>query len=153
MDIINALRGVFLAILLGWVPTTVANDTRQPIIAGDLEVFYGVMPAAVLLTHPADHAERGMHGGVPGTRNTYHLVVSVFDAKGRTRIENAQVRARVSELGLTPQEKLLEPMRMAGVVTYGNYFTMTDPGPYRITLNIVRPGGKSVQASFEHRHR
>jgi hypothetical protein len=140
--------------VLVWSLTSAAAEVRQPLLAGDLEIFYGVMPAEVLRAHPPDHAERTMHGGVPGARNTYHLIVSLFDTKKRVRITDAQVKARISEAGLTPQTKPLQPMLMAGVITYGNYFNMTDPGPFRITLHITQPhGGPPVQVSFEHRHR
>lgn len=150
----NFTRRALCAFVLVWSLTSAAAEIRQPIIAGDLEIFYGVMPAEVLFTYPPNHAERTMHGGVPGVRNTYHLVVSLFDTKKRVRITDAQVQARVSEAGLTPQTSPLQPMLMAGVVTYGNYFTMTAPGRFRIALNITQPhGGPPVQVSFEHRHR
>lgn len=148
------IRCALSAIVLVWSLTSTAAEVRQPIIVGDLEIFYGVMPAEILRAHPPEHAERTMHGGVPASRNTYHLVVSLFDATNRARITDAQVEARVREAGLTPQTKPLQPMTMAGVVTYGNYFSMTPPGPFRITLDITLPhGGPPVQASFEHRHR
>lgn len=150
----NLMGCALCSLMLIWSLTSTAAEVRQPIVADNLEIFYGVMPAEVLLAHPSDHTERTMHGGVPGVRNTYHLVVSLFDTQKRTRISDAQVQARVSEAGLTPQTSPLQPMLMAGVVTYGNYFTMTAPGPFRITLNITQPhGGPPVQVSFEHRHR
>ena len=147
------MRCAVYALILICSLTSTAAEIRQPIIAGGLEIFYGVMPAEVLRAHPSDHNERTMHGGVPGARNTYHLIVSLFDTK-RVRITDAQVQARVSEAGLTPQIKPLQPMLISGVVTYGNYFNMTAPGPFRITLDITQPhGGPPVTVSFEHRHR
>ena len=154
MKMTNPVRTALLAIVFAWPLSGTAAEVRQPIIAGDVELFYGVMPASVLLGHPADHAERTMHGGVQVTRNTYHLVVSIFDTKKGGRITDAQVQAGISEPGLAPQTKPLETMTMAGVVTYGNYFTMSGPGPFRITIDIRRPHGRPpVQAGFEHRHR
>lgn len=154
MGMTNFMRCAISSLMVVWTFTSSAAEVRQPIIVGNLEIFYGVMPAEVLRAHPPDHTERAMHGGVPGARNTYHLVVSLFDTKKQVRITDAQVQARVSEAGLTPQTKALQPMPMAGVVTYGNYFTMTPPGPFRITLDITQPyGGPPVQVNFEHRHR
>lgn len=150
----NTMRCTLYSLILAWSLTGMAAEVKQPIVAGDLEIFYGVMPAEILRVHPSDHAERTMHGGVPGARNTYHLIVSLFDTKKRSRIVNAQVQARVTEAGLTPQTKPLQTMVITGAVTYGNYFTMTAPGPFRITLDITQPhGGPPVQVSFEHRLR
>jgi hypothetical protein len=154
MKLRKLARHALFALILVWSLTGTAAEVKQSILAGNLEIFYGVMPAEVLRAHPSDHTERTMHGGVPGARNTYHLIVSVFDTQKRERIADARVQARVSEAGLTPQTKPLQSMLMAGVVTYGNYFTMTAPGPFRITLDIAQPhGGAPVQVNFEHRHR
>ena len=148
------MRRALLAILLIWSLPTSGVEVRQPLIAGGLEIFYGVMPAEVLLAHPPDHAERTMHGGVPGVGDTYHLVVSLFDSKKRVRITDAQVQARVSETGQPLQTKPLQPMTMAGVIAYGGYFSMTSPGPVHITLDIVRSSGRPpIQVSFEHHRR
>ncbi len=150
----NLMRSTLCALIFVWSLTSTAAEVKQPIVAGDLEIFYGVIPAEILRAHPSAHTERTMHGGVPGSRNTYHLIVSLFDTKKRVRITDAQVQARVSEAGLTPQSKPLQIMLMADAITYGNYFTMTAPGPFRITLDITQPhGGPPVQVSFEHRHR
>lgn len=154
MKMNSLARAALFAATLAWPLSGTAAEVRQPIIAGDVEFFYGVIPASVLLGHPADHAERTMHGGVQVTRNTYHLVISLFDVKEHRRITDAQVQASISEPGLAPQTKPLQSMTMAGVVTYGNYFTMSGPGPFRITIDIRQPhGGPPAHASVEHRHR
>jgi hypothetical protein len=154
MKTTNLVRFFLCVLTLAWSLFSAAAEVRQPIVAGDIELFYGVMPAPVLLAHPSDHAERTMHGGARLSRNSYHLVVSIFDTKKRERIADAQVQASVSEPGLAPQTKPLQSMTMAGVITYGNYFTMSGAGPFRIMLDIKRPhGGAPVQTGFEHRHR
>ena len=117
---------------------TLAANPAQPVRAGGLEIFYGVIPAEILLGHPGDHEERRMHGGTPTGRGQHHLIVSVFDAKTRERVANATVTARVGQTGLATQEKILEPMQFGGTATYGNYFKMVSPGPYRIDLDIRR---------------
>jgi len=123
---------------------------REPLYPA--EEIYGVIPAEIISGHPADHVERKMHGGVPRGSGQHHLVVSLFDVKTGRRIENAQVSARIGELGLTPQSKTLEPMQFAGTVTYGNFFTMTSPGPYRIEIDLRPHGGAPARAVFEYRH-
>ena len=117
---------------------TLAENPAQPMRAGGLEIFYGVIPAEILLGHPGNHEERRMHGGAPIGRGQHHLIVSVFDAKTRERVANATVTARVGETGQAIQEKILEPMQFGGTATYGNYFKMVSPGPYRIELEIHR---------------
>lgn len=130
-----------------------AADSAQPIRAGGLEVFYGVIPAEIVLGHPGDHDERKMHGGVPRRRGQHHLIVSVFDGKTRERVGDVVVTARVGEIGLSVQEKRLEPMQFGGTATYGNYFSMTAPGPYRIELEIRRAGtAQPVKTTFEYSH-
>jgi hypothetical protein len=130
----------------------IAAETGQVVRVNGIDVFYGVIPAEILSGHPADHAERKMHGGVPRGSGQHHLIVSLFDVKTGRRIENARVSARIGELGLTPQSKTLEPMQFAGTVTYGNFFTMTSPGPYRIEIDLRPHGGAPAQAVFEYRH-
>jgi hypothetical protein len=130
----------------------IAADTGQVVRVNGIDVFYGVIPAEILSGHPADHVERKMHGGVSRRSGQHHLIVSLFDVKTGRRIENAQVSARVGEVGLTPQRKTLEPMHFAGSVTYGNFFTMTSPGPYRIEIDLRPQGRAPAEAVFEYRH-
>lgn len=144
-------RALLLFVL--FTGSALAAETGQVARVNGIDVFYGVIPAEILRGHPADHAERKMHGGVPRGSGQHHLIVSLFDVKTGQRIENAKVTARTGEPGLTPQRKDLEPMQFAGTVTYGNFFTMSSPGPYRIEVDIRRPGDlKPAQAVFEYRH-
>jgi len=140
----------FAAPMLG---NAVAAEQRQPLKAGDLEVFYGVIPAETILGHPADHAERKMHDGLPRGAGQHHLIVSLFDARTRQRVTDANLRAQVTEPGLAPQRKTLEAMTIAGAITYGNYFRMSGSGPYRIEIEIIWPGSSSpAKTSFEYSH-
>lgn len=144
-------RALLLFVL--FTGSALAAETGQVARVNGIDVFYGVIPAEILRGHPADHAERKMHGGVPRGSGQHHLIVSLFDIKTGQRIENAKVTARIGEPGLTPQNKDLEPMQFAGTVTYGNFFTMSGPGPYRIEVGVRRTGDlKPAQAVFEFRH-
>ena len=148
--------GMVTAALLLFVLSTgsaLAAETGQVARVNGIDVFYGVIPAEILRGHPADHAERKMHGGVPRGSGQHHLIVSLFDVKTGQRIENAKVSARIGEPGLTPQRKDLESMQFAGTVTYGNFFKMSSPGPYRIEVDIRGHGDlKPTRAVFEYRH-
>jgi hypothetical protein len=130
-----------------------AAETGQVARVDGLDVYYGVMPAEILRGHPADHVERKMHRGPPRRSGQQHLIVSLFDAGTRQRVESAQVSARVSEPGLVPQQKILEPMQIAETVTYGNFFSMPGPGPYRIEVEVRRHGdSRPMQAVFVYRY-
>ena len=144
---------ILLAIASAFSLPAAAAERDQPIVVSGTEIFYGVIPAPMLLTHPAGHPERTMHGGVQGDRDSYHLLVSIFDTSTRMRITNAQVQASVGGAEPALQTKPLESMSFAGVVTYGNYFTLSGPGPFRITLNIKRPDRSPLRTDFEYRHR
>jgi hypothetical protein len=63
------------------------------------------------------------------------------------------VSARVSEVGLSGEEKTLEPMDIANTITYGNYFQMKGMGPFKIEVSINVPGARDeIKVVFEHRH-
>jgi hypothetical protein len=121
--------------------------------AGNLAVYLGVLPAEMVQGHPPEHPEGRMHGGVPSTKRQHHVVIAVFDTKDGSRIANAEVTARVGELGLASTQKKLERMVVDKTISYGNYFSMGSPGPYRIDIEILRPGSTSpVKTSFEYSH-
>jgi hypothetical protein len=118
---------------------------------GGYAIYVGILPAQVVQGHARAHPEGKMHGGAPAGRHQYHLVVAVFEEASGARVDDAQVTAKVGELGLASVEKRLEPMPIAGAMTYGNYFPMSPPGPFRIDVRVAR-AGKTVDASFTHPH-
>jgi hypothetical protein len=148
LGLLAAYSGVRATPAFGAAPV----ETRQVARIDGIDVFYGVIPAEVIRGHPPEHAKTKMHGGVPRGSGQHHLIVSIFDVKTGRRIEDAQVSARISEPGLAPQSRDLEPMQFAGSTTYGNFFSMSSTGPYRIELTIRPHGRASAQAVFEYRH-
>ena len=130
-----------------------AVNPDQPIRLDGMELFFGLIPAEILRGHPSDHEERSMHGGVPRGKGVYHLIVSVFDTKTRTRITDAVITGSVIEVGMATQNRKLEAMTFGGNVAYGNYFAMSNPGPYEIVVKVRRPGDrKTATARFQYRH-
>ena len=130
-----------------------AVNPDPPIRLDGMELFYGLIPAEILRGHPRDHEERGMHGGVPRGKGVYHLIVSVFDAKTTTRITDAAITGSVVEVGMATQNRKLEAMTFGGNVAFGNYFEMSNPGPYEIVVNVRRPGHlKTATARFQYWH-
>jgi hypothetical protein len=127
------------------------SSDRQTV--GNVRIYLGVMPAQIILGHPATHPEASMHGGPPTGDDEYHVIVSLFDNRTGEPITRAAASARVSESGPPGEEKKLEPMNIAGALTYGNYFKMAGTGPFRIHLDIRGPGDADhISAVFEHRH-
>lgn len=115
--------------------------------ADGLAVYLGVLPAALVRGH------EGMHGDVSSGRHAYHVVAAVFDASTGARVEDAKVEARVTPRRLASETRALEPMEIAGTVTYGNYFTMGGSDPYRIELSISPSGGgQPVKVEFTYLH-
>lgn len=116
-----------------------------------LTVYLGLLPAEIIRGHPKSHPESTVHGGPPRGEHAYHIVAAIFDAASGARIGDAKVMARVSSLGLAGQRQPLEPMSIADTISYGNYFSLSGKGPYRIDLEIARPQGV-VKISFDYRH-
>jgi hypothetical protein len=124
-----------------------AVDARMHQVVDGVEVYFGIVPAQLVRGHPPEHPEGEMHGGVPVGEN--HILVALFERASGQRITDAEVTAAVSGKGMKRLNKRLEPMTVAGALTYGNYFAMPGTGPYRIEVEIRRPGvARALRASF-----
>lgn len=135
------------SVVLAAASQVFAADQAQMRKADGLIVYYGVMPAEMIAGHEMEH------GGANPGKGSHHLVISVFDAASGKRVEDAQVSASVSAPGLAPETKRLDAMKIADTVTYGQFFRMTGKEPYRIAVEIRRPGTpKPAKVSFEYRH-
>lgn len=145
-----ALAGITALLLTG----AFAADTATHKVVHGVAIYLGVLPAEMILGHPKPHTEAEMHGGVPTGEHQYHVLVSLFDAASGKRISGAKVSARVREIGLAGTQKKLEPMLIAGTVSYGNYFSMpATTNSYRIQMWIELPGVANViEAEFEYQH-
>lgn len=114
-------------------------------------VYLGVVPAEIIRGHEPGHSERQMHGGLPYRRGQQHIMVVIFETANGKRITDARVVARVSETGLAPVQKPLEPMEIAGAMSFGNYFPMGGPGPYRIKVTFELPAAKQkLETEFRY---
>lgn len=148
---------IVAALLCGALAATaaVAQDGAGSRTVAGITAYLGVVPAAIIEGGPKQHAEEA-HGDVPRGEHAYHVMAAVFDAESGARIENAEIDARVTPLGLAAVTRRLEPMAIAGTVTYGNYFTMRGDGPYQIGFVVTVPGRRepvTVEFSYEHRTR
>ena len=131
-----------------------AADSATHKVVHGVAIYLGVLPAEMILGHPKSHTEAEMHGGVPAGQHQQHVVVALFDQASGKRISGAKVSARVHEINLAGTQKKLEPMLIAGTVSYGNYFNMPAANnPYRIRVLIELPGVAGViEAQFDYQH-
>lgn len=110
-------------------------------------IYFGILPAELVRGHPREHPESEMHGGTPVGES--HLAVALFDQKSGARLKNAEVRARITDDRGLEIKKKLEPMLIAGSLTYGNYFAMTHAGPHRIEVEVrLHASANPVRATF-----
>ncbi|MCF2521719.1 hypothetical protein [Bradyrhizobium sp. G127] len=143
---------VLLAVvILTWSPAKAAEsgDTKS---AGGLTVYLGVVPAEII-EGPGPHlAERPMHGGAPKGQHEHHVVVAVYDSASNIRITDATVTAKISGIGLSDPQKILEPMTIANTITYGAYYNVS-ADLYTISVTVQRPGSQAVVLDFKYDHR
>ncbi|MBI2717668.1 MAG: hypothetical protein HY245_01310 [Rhizobiales bacterium] len=141
------------AILVMIVGSAYANEPAGYKIVDGIALYYAVIPAEMVRGHPKEHPEGAMHGGVPSGKHFHHVMVAVFVAKTLDRITDAEVKATVSEIGLSGETKTLEPFTIAGALTYGNYFEMPSKTIYRIKVEVRRPGSpETIETEFEYTH-
>ena len=141
-----------LAVAMGLAAQALAAETGRHQRLGGIDIYYGILPAEVVGRHPPEHEEKTMHGGTPAKKVGYHLVVTLLDADGQ-RITDAEVTATVGELGMAGTRRKLETMRIEDTLSYGNYFELRGAGPYRIAIEVRRPGARPVEALFDYRLR
>ena len=146
------LGALIAASVVAW-PANAAGDGLYQSASG-VEAFIGMVPAEITKGHAPTGPEGAMHGEVPTGGHQYHLIAAVFDAKTGARISNAAVTAQASGVGLAGPEKVLEPMTIAGTITYGAYFDLPGLDLYTIVLTIRRPGAaQPITLKFTYDHR
>ena len=111
-----------------------------------ITLYWGFVPAAVVAEK---HALAELHGGPPkGGGQVHHLVVALYDSASGRRIEDAVVRAQISETGIVDEPaKYLVPMKVNDQATYGQVFGVAKDGPYRLRL-WVRPPSRTEEIEF-----
>jgi hypothetical protein len=144
------LAAMFVTAFAG--PASADNESYK--VEQGLAVYLGVMPAGIVQGHPAGHPEATMHGGAPSGLHQYHILIAIFDADTGGRVENAKVTANVSGLGhLGARNVKLEPMTIAGTVTYGNFIELPGDDRYDMRFDISVPGRDTpVRVVFTYEH-
>lgn len=144
----RSLTWIAAGCLVALAAPAVAAETDSRQVAGDVVIYLGVLPGYMVRGHPPEHPESAMHGGVPAGES--HVMVALFERASGRRIADAAVQAAISGKGMERVKKPLEPMTIAGALAYGNYFALLGPGPYRIEVEIRRPGAaQPLRATFQ----
>lgn len=144
--------GLAVAALASSAMVATAQDDRIRSERG-LLIYLGVVPAELIRSRASTGEEREMHGGPPMGRHVHHIMIALFDSRTGERIEHCEVHATLSGVGLAGTEKRLEPMTIAGALTYGNYYQMPAADTYRIRVVVRRPGvAEPVETEFKYDH-
>lgn len=141
---------LFGLLLLATLPAAVPSTAQESFVrnAGGLTVYLGIVPAEIV------KGPGPMHGTIPRGAHQYHVVVAVFDATTNARVENAKVTAQISGLGLSGSKVSLEPMQIAGTITYGAFFNLPGMDLYTVKLAIQPPGSlQPIAVEFKYDHR
>ena len=59
---------------------------------------------------------------------------------------------KISGLGLSGPQKILEPMTITNTITYGAYYNMS-ADLYTISVTVPRPGSQAAVLDFKYDHR
>lgn len=148
--VVIAAASTLLVALLQASATAAEDYVRT---AGGLTVYFGIVPTPMIKGHPSSHREATMHGGPRMGPHQFHILVAVFDAETGKRVEDANVAATVTGVGLAATTKVLEPMRIADTTTYGNYYDLSGSRQFRIAVEVKRPSEKKpVTLEFAYKH-
>jgi hypothetical protein len=141
--------------LVALIGPAAAQQTPSFESAGGLTVYLGIVPAEIVRGYAPERPESMMHRFVlQQGRHEYHVMVAIFDGATGGRISDATVTAQVSALGLSGPRKKLEPMEVAGAMTYGNFFDLPGPDLYTVGLEVRRePSRLLVTFEFKYDHR
>lgn len=116
-----------------------------------VRIHLGVVPAEVMRAYHRHSAEALMHHAsahedLPGEK---HVMVALFDAATGQRITAARVSARIAGIRTARATRELEPMRVAGAMTFGNFLPMAGPGSYEIRVEVQLPDrARPLRTSF-----
>ena len=146
----------FIALWLALMATGPAAAEQTPGLksAGGLSVYMGVVPAEIVKGYAPERPEDKMHRGAPRGPHDYHVMVAIFDSATGARVSDATVSAQVSGIGLAGPKRNLEPMEVAGAMTYGNFFDLPGRDVYTVRLEVRRkPSEAPVTFEFKYDHR
>lgn len=127
-------------------PAAAAVDNPYHKLVDGADIYLGMMRADAI---PAGQRQ----GTVPSGKGYYHVNISLFDAKTKFAITDAQVKVNVAD-PISSETKALEVISANNTISYGGYFRLTGEYPYTITAQVQLPGAASVsEAKFQYKVR
>ena len=109
----RALRFALLVVALGFLATGAARAADYSKTVGGYTIYLGVLPAGVLFLYRPDHGDPTVHSG-PRFGDAHHVLVGLVDATRGSRIDDAEITARIVPTKGEPQERRLERMSVEG---------------------------------------
>ena len=142
-----AAMAVLTIALAACAPPAVQGQSQ---VVDGLTFDYGLVAEPAAGAAPASHPDPSMHGGAPPRANSYHVVLSVADAKTGQKVEASDVAVGLSGPG-HPGTNIapMEAMTVNGQASYGHYVVLPEPGRYQLEFRVT-PRGKHqpVKARF-----
>ena len=118
-------------------------------ISGGIVFRIGIAPAEQVESQSLEN----MHPSRPRSSRE-HVVVALTEERSGKRIEDAKVTVSVSRAGMDHVSRPLERMDSPGATSYGGFFDLRQPGPYRIRIEVARPGSPApAAAEFDYGNR
>ena len=146
-------NGAFAAVavlaiaLTACAPRAVQGQSQ---VVDGLKFDYGLVAEPTGGAPPASHPDPSMHGGAPAQPNSFHVVLSLADAKTGLKVDAPNVAVGLSGPGhpgkpVAPMER----MSVNGQASYGYYVVLPEPGRYQIEFDVT-PVGKPqpIKARF-----
>ncbi len=145
------LLGALGVVVFGLFPAAVSAGHPELVeTVGGVRVHLGIIPAATLRLDAEHFGEHNLQCPPPRARDSYHVLVALFDVSSGERITDAEVNTRISPLGLVGPRKHLHPVSVADAVTYCSYFDLAPMDTYSIEVEIRRRDATDViKATFE----
>lgn len=143
MNIASLFAAVALATALAAFPA--AAQQRKTVDGVVININIGIVNA--LMAEHVD-AQHGVHKGAHGS-GAEHIVVSLAEEQGGSRIADAEVSIEVRNPNGVVQKKPLKAMITAGFPDYSEVFDFGWSGKYIVRVSIKRKGAaRAAKASF-----
>ncbi len=145
---IIALFGALFCSLLSFSTAASAAHLGQTKTVDGVAIYLGMVPAAEMRRH-SDRYPAHELSKIPSGKLVHHVMLALFDNPSGERITDAVLTARVAPLALGGPTKPLDPMVVAGALTYCNYFRISPLDTTVIQAEIRRPNiARVIHATF-----
>lgn len=145
--IIALFGALFCSLVLFSTATSAAHLGKTKTVDG-VAIYLGMVPAAEMRRHPDRYPAHEL-SKIPSGKHVHHVMLALFDNPSGERITDAVLTARVAPLALGGPTKPLDPMVVAGALTYCNYFRISPLDTTVIQAEIRRSNtARVIHARF-----